>query len=265
MDDKIKQQSQEYLDRAKRNAKAYLAKRRTPKVFDHNRLVGDLASECHVIPNDTSNAFTIERSPIKKGDKMTVVSARDALFMGYQAMSCLAPYDFEVVQLKQSGGTWMSDCYQEMFTLAPAIDRAYGDVLIGGLGIGYSFQKMFRKPEVRSITVVEKSRDVMRLVWPYIQRWADLADPAKSKRVLCLRRDLYEYLKRQPVVSAPKQRYDFASLDIWTSTGERDHERHVQPLRKLAQRVMKPGGKIHCWGEETMEGQMHWNGREVPR
>lgn len=259
MEKKIKQKTEAAIEKAAQRAKEWFAARPTQKVFDHMRLVGDLASECWVVPEGKSGSFSIRRKVIEIGERETVVSMRNAIFMDYKPMKAIVPDDRMITQLFQDGGTWMTDCYQEMFMLAPAIDAARGKVLIGGLGIGYSFQKIYRKPEVKSIIVVEKSADVIKLVWPAMRLWAAHVD--SKKPFVVIQADLYEFLRTE----RPQKKFDFMSLDIWTATGEREHEASVQPLRKLAKRVLRPGGKIHCWGEETMEGQMRWNGREVLR
>tara|TARA_Y100000361_G_C11112406_1_gene318374 strand:+ start:509 stop:1075 length:567 start_codon:yes stop_codon:yes gene_type:complete len=44
-------------------------------------------------------------------------------------------------------------------------DNATGDVLIGGLGIGFVHKKLIDNPNVTSVTIVEISQDVVDLVW----------------------------------------------------------------------------------------------------
>lgn len=44
-------------------------------------------------------------------------------------------------------------------------DNASGDVLIGGLGIGFVHKKLIDNPNVTSVTIVEISQDVIDLVW----------------------------------------------------------------------------------------------------
>ncbi len=50
----------------------------------------------------------------------------------------------------------------------PVVEAAHGDVLITGLGIGYILVPILAKPEVRSVTVIEISQDVVDLVLPYL-------------------------------------------------------------------------------------------------
>lgn len=46
-------------------------------------------------------------------------------------------------------------------------DNATGDVLIGGLGIGLCNAGLISNPNITSITIIEKSQDVINLVWPH--------------------------------------------------------------------------------------------------
>jgi len=46
-------------------------------------------------------------------------------------------------------------------------DNATGDVFIGGLGIGLCNAGLISNPNITSITIIEKSQDVIDLVWPH--------------------------------------------------------------------------------------------------
>lgn len=49
-------------------------------------------------------------------------------------------------------------------------DNATGDVLIGGLGIGFVHTKLMDNPNVTSVTIVEISQDVIDLVWGHCEK-----------------------------------------------------------------------------------------------
>lgn len=57
---------------------------------------------------------------------------------------------------------------QERDINLPVIEAARGDVLIAGLGIGYILVPILAKPEVESVTVIEKCQDVIDLVLPHL-------------------------------------------------------------------------------------------------
>lgn len=67
----------------------------------------------------------------------------------------------------------MSDTPMERRTNWEVVREARGDVLVAGLGLGLILYPMLVNPEVRSITVVEKSRDVIGLVWPHVVQYRD--------------------------------------------------------------------------------------------
>jgi spermine/spermidine synthase len=217
------------------------------KVFDARRILGDLHSEVD-IPDAVVGNFSISHKDIEAGKIIEVVTMRNMLFMGYKPLKITLPYPYKVTELKQDGGTWMSDVPNEMFSISMGIDEAKGHVLVGGLGIGYCIQKMANKPNVSWVTVVEKSPEVIKLVAPYLRK--DNVDVIQG--------DLYTFLKKT------KHKYDYCYYDIWASTGERELDTHVYPLRKLSRRVLKPGGKVRCWGEDEMFGQVA-HGRETKR
>jgi len=77
------------------------------------------------------------------------------------------------------------------------INMASGDILINGLGLGMCVQTLLKKESVRSITVIEKSWDVINLVRLTIT----------DKRVRVIKADAFEY--------QPDEIYDFVWHDIW--------------------------------------------------
>lgn len=60
----------------------------------------------------------------------------------------------------------MSNTPMEIRTNRAFIHRAKGKVLINGLGLGMVLSAILEKPEIKSVTVVEASEDVIKLVGP---------------------------------------------------------------------------------------------------
>lgn len=58
----------------------------------------------------------------------------------------------------------MSDTNMEKRTNSDFCINAYGDIIIGGLGIGMIIMAIQDKPEVNTITVIEKNQEVIDLV-----------------------------------------------------------------------------------------------------
>jgi predicted methyltransferase len=72
----------------------------------------------------------------------------------------------------------------ETVTTKPAIDKAHGKVLTYGLGLGYFAFMASAKHEVDSVTIVERSADVIEL----FKTWLLPYFPNKDKiRIVCER------------------------------------------------------------------------------
>lgn len=69
-------------------------------------------------------------------------------------------------RLTRGGQVIMSNTPMEVRTNQPIINRATGDVLINGLGLGMVLTAILKKDHVRTVTVIEKSQDVIQLVAP---------------------------------------------------------------------------------------------------
>ena len=68
------------------------------------------------------------------------------------------------MKLTHNGECVMSDTSMKKRTNMDFYCNAYGDVLVGGLGIGMIILAIQDKPEVRSITVIEKHPEVIDMV-----------------------------------------------------------------------------------------------------
>jgi len=172
-----------------------------------------------------------------------IVSARTAIFSGVKPRSVVYafPTHRHYLRTVKEEDLWMSDIPQEIYDHLDAIKQLKGNVLVGGLGLGLVVKLLEKEKRVKSITVVELERDIIDMVWPCLMTY-------KSKVVHA---DLYDFLKHT------KEKFDTAFFDIWASDGEHTLVDHVIPLRKLAVPIVK--GKIVCWKESTMLGQVAFN------
>ncbi len=133
---------------------------------------------------------------------------------------------------------WMSTTIDELILHDEAVYRARGDVLVAGLGLGYFVHAARARPAVRSLTVVERSADVIALVWPYVGAGATLIDA-----------DIFDFL-----AGPPAARYDFVYADIWARVTPANLP-DMRRLRGLAQPHLVPGGEVWYWGQELLQTQ----------
>lgn len=75
-------------------------------------------------------------------------------------------YEGQYVMLFVKNQIMMSDSNMELITNKEFIQNARGNVLIAGLGLGMILNNILDKPEVLSVTVIEKYKDVIDLVAP---------------------------------------------------------------------------------------------------
>lgn len=141
-----------------------------------------------------------------------------ALVNGFMGEYC-SPGKY--VKLYIDGEFMMSDTNMEKGSNREVVDRAYGDVLLVGLGIGlllHNLRQKIQEGVVRSVTVYEKEQDVINLVAPYYRDLPNL-------KIVC--RDIMEY--RPP----KKEKYDTIYFDIWPTI---DYGRNLPEIRMLHNR-----------------------------
>lgn len=143
------------------------------------------------------------------------------------------------IRLMHNGECVMSDTGMEKRTNADFVHHAYGDVLIGGLGIGMIILAIQEKPEVKSITVIEKNQEVINLV-------ASQLNFNKKVNIICA--DVFEWKPDRGI------KYDVSYMDIWNWINKDIYENEMKPLKRKYARFLRsktenPHRYNKCWAE----------------
>lgn len=135
---------------------------------------------------------------------------------------------------------WMSDTDMEWITNVGFIHMCKGDVLIFGLGMGFVLPPIMKNPAVKTITVVEKNRDVIRLIEPFVMKWPH------ARKVTIVEGDAFTW---SPVVGP----FDVIYFDIWPIVDGKNwpemkklKQRYKKHLKARDDKDMSPP-RISCW------------------
>ena len=128
-------------------------------------------------------------------------------------------------------GVVMSNTPMERKTHIEAINKAKGNVLVAGLGLGMYLQNIKDKKEVTSITVVEESKEVIELIAKYFK---------DCQKIRIINEDIFNY--------TPDIKFEFAFLDIWSDISE-DNLVEFDILREKFKEIPE----IICWSEDIIE------------
>ena len=119
--------------------------------------------------------------------------------------------EFSFLAVLEDGNEWMTLTPVDLDTSEEAIAAARGKVVTFGLGLGYYAYMVSEKENVESITVIEKSPDVIRLFERHVLPF--FSHPEKVK-IICA--DAFEYAERE----MPKEEYDYAFVDTWRDASD---------------------------------------------
>lgn len=133
----------------------------------------------------------------------------------------------------------MSNTPMERRTNLKFCQEAHGDVLIGGFGIGMIVMAIQDKPEVNSITIIEKHQEVIDMVAPQLQL---------NDKVKIIVDDVWNWRPERDV------RYDCCYMDIWSGINKKIYEQEMKPLKRKYARFLKPKTESpnrfnKCWAE----------------
>ena len=110
---------------------------------------------------------------------------------------------FSYLALCEGDNIWMSLNPNEIETMEPFIDKAKGNVLVLGLGMGYVPFMMSLKSEVKHITIVERDQNIINL----FNKLLFPSFPHKDK-ISIIKDDAIKYAQNN-------KKYDYKFADLW--------------------------------------------------
>lgn len=152
-----------------------------------------------------------------------------------QQISLNMPLDIRTLTTND-GTMWMSDVPQERVMMYNNAKASSGSTLVGGLGLGLYPQ--YALPYVSDLTIIEQNPDIIEVVGPSVRIAAD----AGQKVVRIQQQRIEDFLQQEP-----DGQYDTIFLDTWDVL-DAVHLPHINYLRDLAKKHVKPEGKILLWG-----------------
>lgn len=158
----------------------------------------------------------------------------------YQEVMDLQPGKF--ARLVVGGELMMTTTNMERRTNAEFVRRAHGKVLVAGLGLGMVLKALEKKPEVKRVVVLEKSRDVIDAVWLRLKLDSRF-------RVSCT--DALKEIPNQKTMG----KFDVIYFDIWpTICAENWAEAKI--MRKNFRKLLNKENPEHwmgTWREESIK------------
>ena len=113
--------------------------------------------------------------------------------------------EFKFLALNYNNVTWMSITPNEIKTMEPAINKAKGNIIVFGLGLGYFAFMASRKEEVKSVTIIENDINIINIFKTNL-----LPSFPNKDKIKIIQQDALE------VINNPLN-YDFAFVDLWHS------------------------------------------------
>lgn len=158
------------------------------------------------ITEDTRNGITLKENNYLPGEFFQTYRStyddKDPF-----AYADIGLFDDEVhfPMILEEGNVWMSVVMSEILSMQEPIQKAKGNVITYGLGLGYYTFMVSEKKDVESITVIEMNPDVIALFKKNL-----LPQFPHKEKVKIIQADAYEYVKTQK-----DGQYDYAFSDFW--------------------------------------------------
>ena len=146
--------------------------------------------------------------------------------------------EFRYPAVLEDDNEWMTLVPSEIETLREGIDKAHGEVITFGLGLGYYPYMVSLKDNVSSITIVEKDENVIKL---FEENILPQFEHKEKVKVICS--DAFQYVRE-----CSDTHYDFAYVDIWRDASD-GIEMYI-PMKNIE--YMWPNTEFMYWVETSI-------------
>ena len=143
--------------------------------------------------------------------------------------------EFSFPAVMEDGQEWMAIKPNEIETMRQPIARAAGQVVAFGLGMGYYAFMVSEKPEVKTLTIVERDENVIALFREHI-----LPQFPKKEKIDIVRQDAFEFATN----CMSDGYYDHAFVDLWHDVSD------GYPL--------SPNTLFSYWIEDSLLSHLRW-------
>ncbi|MEC5425252.1 hypothetical protein QGM71_17340 [Virgibacillus sp. C22-A2] len=114
--------------------------------------------------------------------------------------------EFMFPAILENDRIWMTITPNEIETMKEDIDKAFGNVLTFGLGLGYYAYMVSEKETVESVTVVEINEDIINVFNKYV-----LPQFKNAEKIKIIKADAFKFAEKNMSTS----KYDFVFTDLW--------------------------------------------------
>jgi hypothetical protein len=196
------------------------------------------------VPEGVSGIWKVSKFTVSKQD--AEFDAMRGMFSGGGMGRSTPPGTY--TSLHRGGTLIMSDTPDEIRDHRGFIRSATGNVLIAGLGIGMVMRAVAMKEDVKSVTVVEQSEDVIKLVADHY-----LAKPYGTKLDI-VHADIFEWKPGRGIS------YDYGWFDVWDNLCTDNLDEMTKLARKYVRCVKNKGywGKGLLQRKRSQEKRMGW-------
>jgi len=195
------------------------------------------------LPECNNSVWAIEKFDVSKEDSKWF-NLQESI-SGMQGGSVREVRPGQYTRLVRKGGfntTVMSDTTAEIEDLLPLAQNAKGEVLIAGLGLGVALDLVMSDKEVKHVTVIEISKEIIDLVGDHFKE-------RYGNRLTLINADILEW-------KAPKDKhYDYCWFDIWDNICSDNLKDMTKLKRKYAKKAKHKG----FWAEtECLRAKRMW-------
>ncbi len=140
-----------------------------------------------------------------------------------------------LVEPRQSGNwkVWMSLTPMEIATCRGGVRKAFGEVLLGGMGLGWMAKRIAARKQVSKLAIVDWNLDVLNFVGKALR------EEFPGKKIELIHDDVWKHIDSH-------RSYDSFILDVWESYGRAEYDKYFVDLKKWCEQNDR---RVWGWGD----------------
>ena len=197
----------------------------------------------------TSGDYTLYKKIFPKGSKFKFIPDNyNALLMGFETREIITDHEYIYYDLNRKDHCIMGSALEIIFTQYVPYQRARGNVLLGGFGLGILAKMLCDKEDVTSVTSIEYSGDVIKLC------------SFNDEKLTLIENDFYSFVKNTDLT-----KYDYIYVDTFTSSDDNTtYSEMIIPMKKYLLENY-PHVMADFWQEDEFKAQFFTDQLMTPK
>jgi len=186
-----------------------------------------------------SGEYSLYKNNYPEGSKFRFIPDNyNSLLLGFVSNNIVTKKSYMYYELNRNNHCVMSSSPDILFTQYVPYQKAKGNILLGGFGLGILAKMLCNKNDISGVTSIEYSGDIIKLCG------------FNDKKLTLIKDDFYDYVKNTDLT-----KFDYIYVDTFTSSNDKTtYPEKIIPMKKYLLENF-PTVPADFWQEDEFKAQ----------